>query len=139
MTRRIQIEQTQDGTWQAVSDEGAILKFGRGEGLFSPVELMQIALAGCTALSGAYAVKQALGEHATGAMRVLVDGTFDPESAAFIRLEENVQVQGVDAKLDEEAARDLKERMERHITRGCTVKHTLEQGVPVRLSIDVRH
>lgn len=39
----------------------------------------------------------------------------------------------------DENAKELKERMERHINKGCTVKHTLERGAQVRVTVNVRH
>lgn len=139
MTRRIWVERLEDGSWQAQSDDGATLKFGKGEGQFSPVELMQIALAGCTALSSQYAVEHALGE-GKGA-RVLVNGTYDPEEGTYLRFQEDVTVDATSAKpaLNDENAKELKERMERHINKGCTVKHTLERGTQVRVTVNVRH
>ncbi|CRH66471.1 OsmC family protein [Gardnerella vaginalis 55152] len=139
MTRRIWVERLEDGSWQAQSDDGATLKFGKGEGQFSPVELMQIALAGCTALSSQYAVEHALGE-GKGA-RVLVNGTYDPEEGTYLRFQEDVTVDATNAKpaLNDENAKELKERMERHINKGCTVKHTLERGAQVRVTVNVRH
>lgn len=139
MTRRIWVERLEDGSWQAQSDDGATLKFGKGEGQFSPVELMQIALAGCTALSSQYAVEHALGE-GKGA-RVLVNGTYDPEEGTYLRFQEDVTVDATSAKpaLNDENAKELKERMERHINKGCTVKHTLESGAQVRVTVNVRH
>lgn len=139
MTRRIWVERLEDGSWQAQSDDGATLKFGKGEGQFSPVELMQIALAGCTALSSQYAVEHALGE-GKGA-RVLVNGTYDPEEGTYLRFQEDVTVDATSAKpaLNDENAKELKERMERHINKGCTVKQTLERGAQVRVTVNVRH
>lgn len=139
MTRRIWVERLEDGSWQAQSDDGATLKFGKGEGQFSPVELMQIALAGCTALSSQYAVEHALGE-GKGA-RVLVNGTYDPEEGTYLRFQDDVTVDATSAKpaLNDENAKELKERMERHINKGCTVKHTLERGAQVRVTVNVRH
>lgn len=139
MTRRIWVERLEDGSWQAQSDDGATLKFGKGEGQFSPVELMQIALAGCTALSSQYAVEHAVGE-GKGA-RVLVNGTYDPEEGTYLRFQEDVTVDATSAKpaLNDENAKELKERMERHINKGCTVKHTLERGAQVRVTVNVRH
>lgn len=139
MTRRIWVERLEDGSWQAQSDDGATLKFGKGEGQFSPVELMQIALAGCTALSSQYAVEHALGE-GKGA-RVLVNGTYDPEEGTYLRFQEDVTVDATSAKpaLNDENAKELKERMERHINKGCTVKHTLERGAQVRVTVNVKH
>lgn len=139
MTRRIWVERLEDGSWQAQSDDGATLKFGKGEGQFSPVELMQIALAGCTALSSQYAIEHALGE-GKGA-RVLVNGTYDPEEGTYLRFQEDVTVDATSAKpaLNDENAKELKERMERHINKGCTVKHTLERGAQVRVTVNIRH
>ena len=139
MSRRIWVERLEDGSWIAKSEDGATLKFGKGEGQFSPVELMQIALAGCTALSSQYAVEHALGE-GKGA-RVLVNGTYDPEEGTYLRFQEDVTVDATSAKpaLNDENAKELKERMERHINKGCTVKHTLERGAQVRVTVNVRH
>lgn len=140
MARRIWVEQNSEGIWQAHSEDGATLAFGKGSELFSPVELMQIALAGCTALSGQYAVASAMGEDkARGATRVVVSGTFDPETASYIQLQEDVSVDATSAGLDQEAAQALQTRMTKHIARGCTVKHTLENQVPVRVHVSVRN
>lgn len=138
MSRRLWVERAEDGTWQAHSNDGASLKFGRGEGMFTPVELMQIALAGCTALSSQYAVEQAIGEGA-GA-RVLVSGTYDAEEGTYLRFLEDVTVDATAATaLSQVDADALKERMERHISRGCTVKHTLETGAAVSVNVTVSH
>ncbi|RFD79949.1 peroxiredoxin [Gardnerella vaginalis] len=139
MSRRLWVERGEDGTWEAHSDDGASLKFGHGEGMFNPVELMQIALAGCTALSSQYAVEHAIGE-GEGA-RVVVDGTYDAEEGTYLRFQEDVTVDATSVKpaLSEEDANALKDRMERHIARGCTVKHTLEKGAAVRVNVTIRH
>lgn len=138
MSRRLWVERNEDGTWEAKSEDGTSLKFGRGEGMFNPVELMQIALAGCTALSSQYAAEQAVGDGA-GA-QVVVNGTYDAEEGAYLRIQEDVTLDTTSAKpaLSEEDAAALKERMERHITRGCTVKHTLENGAKVSVNVTVR-
>lgn len=139
MSRRLWVERSEDGTWEAHSDDGASLKFGRGEGMFTPVELLQIALAGCTALSSQYAVEHAVCEGA-GA-RVVVNGTYDAEEGTYLRFQEDVTVDATSTKpaLNEENAAALKERMERHISKGCTVKHTLEKGAAVSVNVTIRH
>nr|MDK6328985.1 OsmC family peroxiredoxin [Alloscardovia omnicolens] len=79
MMARLWVERNKDGSWDAFSDDGAHIKFGRSsdKGLFSPGDLTKIALAGCAALSSQFAVESALGE-GKGA-RIVVDGTYDPE------------------------------------------------------------
>ncbi|MDU1263768.1 MAG: OsmC family peroxiredoxin, partial [Bifidobacterium breve] len=41
--------------------------------------------------------------------------------------------------LSDEDADKLKERVTRHIDKGCTVKHTYVQETPVRMSVTVKH
>ena len=49
MSKRIWVERNKDGSWDAFSDDGAHIKFGKGRGVFTPGDLMKIALAGCAA------------------------------------------------------------------------------------------
>ena len=51
MGKRLWVERNKDGSWDAFSDDGAHIKFGKGRGVFTPGDLMKIALAGCAALS----------------------------------------------------------------------------------------
>ena len=116
MGKRLWVERNKDGSWDAFSDDGAHIKFGKGRGVFTPGDLMKIALAGCAALSG----------------------TYDADSEAYINFNEQVVVDATDAKLSEEDANKLKERVTRHIEKGCTVKHTYVQETPVRMDVTVR-
>ena len=62
MDKRLWVERNKDGSWDAFSDDGAHLKFGKGKGQFTPGDLMKIALAACAALSSRMAVENAVGE-----------------------------------------------------------------------------
>lgn len=136
MGKRLWVERNRDGSWDAFSDDGAHIKFGRGRGVFTPGDLMKIALAGCAALSSQFAIEHTLGD-GKGA-RIVVDGTYDADSDAYINFNEQVVVDATDAKLSEEDADKLKERVTRHIEKGCTVKHTYVQETPVRMDVTVR-
>ena len=136
MGKRLWIERDKDGSWDAFSDDGAHIKFGKGRGVFTPGDLMKIALAGCAALSSQFAIEHTLGD-GKGA-RIVVDGTYDADSDAYINFNEQVVVDATDAKLSEEDADKLKERVTRHIEKGCTVKHTYVQETPVRMDVTVR-
>ena len=135
MGKRLWVERNKDGSWDAFSDDGAHIKFGKGRGVFTPGDLM-IALAGCAALSSQFAIEHTLGD-GKGA-RIVVDGTYDADSDAYINFNEQVVVDATDAKLSEEDANKLKERVTRHIEKGCTVKHTYVQETPVRMDVTVR-
>ena len=136
MGKRLWVERNKDGSWDAFSDDGAHIKFGKGRGVFTPGDLMKIALAGCAALSSQFAIEHTLGD-GKGA-RIVVDGTYDADSDAYINFNEQVVVYATDAKLSEEDADKLKERVTRHIEKGCTVKHTYVQETPVRMDVTVR-
>lgn len=137
MGKRLWVERNKDGSWDAFSDDGAHIKFGKGRGVFTPGDLMKIALAGCAALSSQFAIEHTLGD-GKGA-KIVVDGTYDANSDAYINFNEQVVVDATDAKLSEEDANKLKERVTRHIEKGCTVKHTYVQETPVRMDVTVRH
>lgn len=137
MGKRLWAERNKDGSWDAFSDDGAHIKFGKGRGVFTPGDLMKIALAGCAALSSQFAIEHTLGD-GKGA-KIVVDGTYDADSDAYINFNEQVVVDATDAKLSEEDANKLKERVTRHIEKGCTVKHTYVQETPVRMDVTVRH
>ena len=136
MGKRLWVERNKDGSWDAFSDDGAHIKFGKGRGVFTPGDLMKIALAGCAALASQFAIEHTLGD-GKGA-RIVVDGTYDADSDAYIKFNEQVVVDATDAKLSEEDADKLKERVTRHIEKGCTVKHTYVQETPVRMDVTVR-
>ena len=136
MGKRLWVERNKDGSWDAFSDDGAHIKFGKGRGVFTPGDLMKIALAGCAALSSQFAIEHTLGD-GKGA-RIVVDGTYDADSDAYINFNEQVVVDATDAKLSEEDANKLKDRVTRHIEKGCTVKHTYVQVTPVRMDVTVR-
>ena len=136
MGKRLWVERNKDGSWDAFSDDGAHIKFGKAAGVFTPGDLMKIALAGCAALSSQFAIEHTLGD-GKGA-RIVVDGTYDADSDAYINFNEQVVVDATDAKLSEEDANKLKERVTRHIEKGCTVKHTYVQETPVRMDVTVR-
>ena len=136
MGKRLWVERNKDGSWDAFSDDGAHIKFGKGRGVFTPGDLMKIALAGCAALSSQFAIEHTLGD-GKGA-RIVVDGTYDADSDAYINFNEQVVVDATAAKLSEEDADKLKERVTRHIEKGCTVKHTYVQETPVRKDVTVR-
>ena len=136
MGKRLWVERNKDGSWDAFSDDGAHIKFGKGRGVFTPGDLMKIALAGCAALSSQFAIEHTLGD-GKGA-RIVVDGTYDADSDAYINFNEQVVVDATDAKLSEEDANKPKERVTRHIEKGCTVKHTYVQETPVRMDVTVR-
>lgn len=136
MGKRLWVERNEDGSWDAFSEDGAHLKFGKGPGLFSPGDLAKVALAACAALSSQFAIEHTLGE-GKGA-KIVVDAVNDPEENAYLRFSEQLVVDATDANLSDEDTAKLQERIRRHIDKGCTVSRTYERETPVSLSIDIR-
>ena len=136
MSKRIWVERNKDGSWDAFSDDGAHIKFGKGRGQFTPGDLMKIALAGCAALSSNFAIERTLGE-GKGA-KIVVDGTYDADNDSYINFNETLMIDATDADLSPEDVEKLKKRVRAHVDKGCTVKHTYEQVTPVRMDIEVR-
>ncbi len=135
---RLWVEKNKDGSWDAFSDDGAHIKFGRSKdrGVFSPGDLTKIALAGCAALSSEMAVTSALGDGKSA--KIVVDGTYDRDTDAYTSYEEQIVVDATEAGLSEEDAKKLAERIRRHIESGCTVMHTYAHETPVRMNVDIR-
>ena len=136
MGKRLWVERNKDGSWDAFSDDGAHIKFGKDRGQFTPGDLMKIALAGCAALSSQFAIEHTLGE-GKGA-KIVVDGTYDADNDAYINFNEQLVVDAVDAGLTDEDADKFKERIIRHVDKGCTVKHTYAQETPVRMDVTIK-
>ncbi|MFT8330693.1 OsmC family protein [Bifidobacterium psychraerophilum] len=137
MGKRLWVERNKDGSWDAFSEDGAHLKFGKGKGVFSPGDLMKIALGACAALSSSFAVEHSLGKGK--GPHVVIDGNYDAENDTYLAFTEQVTVDATDANLSDEEAEKLKDRMTRHIEKACTVKHTYERETPVRMQVTVRH
>ena len=56
-----------------------------------------------------------------------------------MRDDQRVVIDATDAGLSDEDAAKLKERVTRHIDKGCTVKHTYVEKTPVRMDVIIKH
>ncbi|RBP97393.1 peroxiredoxin [Bifidobacterium aemilianum] len=136
MAKKVWVERNKDGSWDAFGDDGAHIKFGHGQGLFDPGDLMKLALAGCAALSSQVAVESTLGE-GKGAT-ISVDGTYDDELKGFASFKEQIELDASSAGLHNEDVEKFKERVQKHIERSCMVMHTYEHATPVSEEITVK-
>ena len=62
-----------------------------------------------------------------------------PTTTLYIGFDEQVVIDATDAGLSDEDAAKLKERVTRHIDKGCTVKHTYVEKTPVRMDVTIKH
>lgn len=102
------------------------------EGVFTPGELMKIALAACTGMSSDRPLSRRLGDDYDATIRV--SGTADRENEWYPRLEEILEVDL--SELDADAAERLLVVVARAIDRVCTVGRTIKRGAEVDLTVD---
>ena len=101
------------------------------EGVFTPGELMKIALAACSGMSSDQPLRRRLGDDYTTIIRV--SGPANREQERYPLLEERMEL-GLSGLSDDEVAR-LLVVVERAIDQVCTVSRTLKSGTKVTFEV----
>ncbi|MBX8686099.1 OsmC family protein [Mycobacterium sp. 20091114027_K0903767] len=104
------------------------------EGVFTPGELMKIALAACSGMSSDQPLRRRLGDDYPATIRV--SGPADREQERYPLLEEKLEID-VSGLSESEVAR-LLTVVERAIDQVCTVGRTLKAGTEVKFEVDTR-
>lgn len=104
------------------------------EGVFTPGELMKIALAACSGMSSDQPLRRRLGDDYPVTIRV--SGPADREQERYPLLEEKLEID-VSALSESEVAR-LLTVVERAIDQVCTVGRTLKSGTEVKFEVATR-
>ncbi|WP_448059184.1 OsmC family protein [Cellulomonas hominis] len=134
---RLWVERTGTRTYTGRSSRGAEVLIGPVEGgaVFTPGELLKIALAACSGMSADAAIAHRLG--ADVAVTVHVDGPSDPEEDRYPALQEDMVVDLTG--LDQAQRERLLTVIQRAIDQHCTVGRTLTHGATVDLTINGGH
>lgn len=101
------------------------------EGVFTPGELMKIALAACSGMSSDQPLRRRLGDDYPATIRV--SGPPDREQERYPLLEEKLEID-VSGLSEAEVARVLTV-VERAIDQVCTVGRTLKAGTEVKFEV----
>ncbi|MGV0782746.1 OsmC family protein [Mycolicibacterium peregrinum] len=101
------------------------------EGVFTPGELMKIALAACSGMSSDQPLRRRLGDDYPATIRV--SGPPDREQERYPLLEEKLEID-VSGLSEAEVARVLTV-VERAIDQVCTVGRTLKSGTEVKFEV----
>jgi len=127
------VERTGTRTYTGHSSRGAEVKIGPVEAgaVFTPGELLKIALAGCTGMSADAPLARRLGDDVPVTVRV--SGTSDPDEERYLDIHEQLVVDL--SGLDEEGRRRLRTVVERAVGARCTVARTLENSARVHMTI----
>lgn len=125
------LEVQRDGRHSFVgrNDRGAEVRLGRNgaEGAFSPAELLQIAAAGCSAVTAEELITRRVGEDAKFRVTVDADRREGASELDAVHVAFDVDVSTLAA--DQREA--LAGAVDRAIERLCTVSRTLKKGIPV--------
>jgi uncharacterized OsmC-like protein len=111
------------------NDRGAEVRLGRAgaAGAFSPAELLQIAAAGCSAVTAEELITRRVGEDAKFRVTVSADRREGASELDAVHVAFDVDVSTLAA--DQRDA--LAAAVDRAIERLCTVSRTLKKGIPV--------
>ena len=127
------VERTGIRRFTGRSDRGAEVLIGSvtDEGVFTPGELLKIALAGCSGLSSDQPLRRRLGDDYRAVIRV--SGDADRDDERYPRLQETMEIDlsGLSA---EDKAR-LLVVVNRAIEQVCTVGRTLKAGAEITFDV----
>ncbi|NLG47876.1 OsmC family protein [Gordonia sp. (in: high G+C Gram-positive bacteria)] len=128
------VQRTGTRRYTGQSSRGAEVLIGSEDvdGVFTPGELMKIALAACTGMSSDRPLSRRLGDDYDATIRV--SGDADRENEVYPRLDEILEVDL--SELDADAAARLLVVVERAVDKVCTVGRTLKAGTEVTLAIE---
>ncbi|WP_026917636.1 OsmC family protein [Gordonia shandongensis] len=128
------VERTGTRRYTGRSSRGAEVLIGDEsfDGVFTPGELLKIALAGCTGMSTDRPLSRRLGDDYDATVRV--SGDADREQERYPRLDETLEVDF--SELDPDAAQRLLVVVQRAVEKVCTVGRTLDAGAEVNLQIE---
>ncbi len=130
--RRVALTRTGRGTLQAVNSRGNTLDLGTGEtDDFTPVELLLVALAGCSALD-VDAITGKRSEPAQFDVVAEADKVRDGDGNHLVGITLDFRVTFPDTPGGRDAESVLARSIEMSRERLCTVSRTVELGTPVR-------
>lgn len=133
MTTELWVERTGIRRYTGRSSRGAQVLIGSetDEGVFTPGELLKIALAGCSGLSSDQPLRRRLGDDYPAVIRVSGDADRDAERYPLLAERLEIDLSGLTA---EEKDRLLLV-VNRAIDQVCTVGRTLKSGTEVTLEV----
>jgi uncharacterized OsmC-like protein len=111
------------------NERGAEVRLGRNgqRGSFSPAELLQIATAGCSAVTAENLITRRVGEDSKFRVSVTADRREGASELDGVHVRFDVDLANLDASHREALAAAV----DRSIERLCTVSRTLKKAIPV--------
>lgn len=127
------VERTGIRRYTGRSSRGAQVLIGSAtdEGVFTPGELLKIALAGCSGLSSDEPVRRRLGDDYRAVIRVSGDADRDDERYPHLRETLEIDLSGLSAQ----DRQRLLVVVNRAIDQACTVGRTLKAGTEITFDV----
>jgi uncharacterized OsmC-like protein len=127
------VERTGIRRYTGRSDRGAQVLIGSAtdDGVFTPGELLKIALAGCSGLSSDEPLRRRLGDDYPAVIRVSGDADREQERYPALRESLEIDLSGLSAQEKER----LLLVVSRAIDHVCTVGRTLKAGTEITLDV----
>src|ERR1700760_2820354 len=127
------VERTGVRRYTGRSSRGAEVLIGSEDvdGVFTPGELLKIALAACSGMSSDHPLRSRLGDDYP--VTIKVSGPADREQELYPLLEEKIEIDL--SELSEEERVKLLTIVRRSIDKVCTVGRTLKSGTEVNLTV----
>ena len=130
----LRVERTGTRRYVGLSSRGARVEIGSAgvDGVFTPGELLKIALGACTAMASDFTISRRLGDDYAAVVRV--SGDADRADERYPRLEENYELDL--SGLDPAMADRVLDMIRRSVDAACTVGRTLTAGTEIDLRFD---
>ncbi len=133
--RSIDLVRVARGQYEATNSRGGKLVFGHGgEDLFSPVELMLTAIAGCSAIDVDY-ITSKRSEPSRFELTMSADKVRDENGNRLVNLSLSFDVRFPDDADGNAALEVLPRSVAQSHDRLCTVSRTIEVGTPITVTI----
>ena len=126
----LEVQRTGEHEFVGRNERGAEVRLGRKgmAGSFSPAELLQIATAGCNAVTAEDLITRRVGEDSAFRVEVSADRRGDAPELDGVHVRFDVDL----SEVDQTEREQLAVAVDRAIERLCTVSRTLKKGIPVQ-------
>lgn len=130
----LRVEREGTRRYVGLSSRGARVEIGSADvdGVFTPGELLKIALGACTAMASDFTVSRRLGEDYDATVHI--SGDADRESERYPRFEELYELDM--SEIDAATAERLVAMIRRSVDKACTVGRTLQAGTEIALEFE---
>jgi uncharacterized OsmC-like protein len=133
--REVSLERLAKGHFRVTNSDGAVIEVGEhGSGLFTPTELLLVAIASCTGIDVDY-ITSKRAEPQDYAITMTAEKIRDEKGNRLVDLDVSFSMTFPEGQEGDAAREVLPSAIQRSHERLCTVGRTVEVGTPIRAHI----